>query len=103
MVPPPRSGRAQTETDRHARPIRASEDEKHVLSARRDGAADEEHVAWSAAMRRAATSTALTAASLAHEGARRAGDLVDDRDVAGDEVGQLGEKEGRRRSLRAAC
>ncbi len=51
---------------------------------------------WSAAMRRAAISTALTlAALLAHEGARRARHLVDDGDVAGDEVGELRQEKRR--------
>ena len=70
--------------------------EDHVLALGDAGAADEEDVALAGADAPPGDLDGADAGDLlAHEGARRAGDLVDDRDVAGDEVGELRQEERR--------
>jgi hypothetical protein len=70
--------------------------EQHVGMLGLEGAADQHMVDWPERMRAAAVSMRRDArAFLAHEGARRAGHLVHDGDVAGEQVGKLREEERR--------
>ena len=103
-MPPPAAGRSQTEVGApfQAQPPPAMVRSRSLRSAT-DRAADEEDVALAGGDTAGGDlDGADPGALLAQEGARRAGDLVDDRDVAGDQVRELREEERRPQVVRKA-
>ena len=97
MKPPPSAGRSQTPAN-GALPEKAAElvDQEHVRPLGVVGAADQEDVGLAGGDAGMGDADRVDAGLLlAHEGARGAGDAVDDGDVAGEQVRELGEEQRR--------